>query len=158
MYGHTFSLALILGAFIVCGVAFWKGDGAARIAGVINLFNAAALPAMRIVFGHQTGEVLQLLSDFVASVGFLILAVRFASPWLGACMLLQSGQFSLHAFYLVTDRPHDQLHAWINNVDQWAIYICILVGVGLAVRRRAAMAREEAELEARRQQRNSTPT
>ena len=155
MFTHLFSGLLILGAAAVCLVAFWKGDSAARIASIINILNAAALPALRIFLGYQTGEVVQLASDFGASIGFLLLAVRFASMWLGAAMLLQSGLFSLHAFYLVTDRPHDRLHAWINNTDQWALYLCILLGVVLDARRRAAAAREAAEIEARRQQRSS---
>lgn len=155
MYAHFFSVLLIIGAVAVCAVAFWKGDAAARIASVLNLFNAAALPFLRIIIGYHTGEVLQLMSDFIAAVGFLLLAVRFASVWLGTAMLLQSAQFSLHAFYLVTERPHDLLHAWINNTNQWLIYLCILIGVALAVHHRIQHAREAAELQARRQQRAS---
>jgi hypothetical protein len=49
--------------------------------------------------------------------------------------------------------PHDRMHAWINNADDWGILISISVGAALAMRRRAAMAREEAEREALRQQR-----
>jgi uncharacterized membrane protein YdjX (TVP38/TMEM64 family) len=85
----------------------------------------------------------------------LILAVRFASLWIGAAMILQAAQFSLHAYYLVMELPHDRLHAWINNTDDWGILIAILVGTVLAIRRRAALAREEAEREALRQQRAS---
>jgi hypothetical protein len=99
----------------------------------------------------QTGEVLQLAGDFVWAVGLLILVVRYASLWLGLTMLLQAVQFSLHAYYLVMELPHDLLHAWINNLDEVGISVCIVVGVVSAMRRRAMLIREEAEREARRQ-------
>ena len=40
----------------------------------------------------------------------LVIAVRYASFWLGGVMLLYAAQFSLHAFYLVTSRPIDIDH------------------------------------------------
>lgn len=136
--------------------AAWKGDGAARIAGAVNLFNSLALP----IFGAAThnvqiGEVLELACDFVWAVGLLFLVVRYASRWLGVTMFLQAAQFSLHAYYLVMEKEHDLLHAWINNLDEVGISLCIVIGTALAVRRRVQMSREAAELEARRQQRSS---
>jgi hypothetical protein len=151
MFPDVFAILLMVGAAVVTLLAFAKGDSAAQVASIINLVNAALLPLVRLVAGRETGEVLQLVTDFIAAVGFLLLAVRYASLWLGVTMLLQSGQFSLHAFYLVMERPHDHLHAWINNMVQWAMYICILAGVALAVRRRTMLAREEAERQRRRQ-------
>ena len=64
--------------------------------------------------------MLQLAGDLVCAVTLLMLVVRYASLWLGAAMLLQAVQFSLHAYYLVTDRPHDLIHAWVNNLDDWS--------------------------------------
>jgi hypothetical protein len=61
----------------------------------------------------------------------------------------------LHAYYLVMELPHDLLHAWINNADDWGIMVSIVVGVVLAIRRRQALAQEEAEREVLRQQRAS---
>jgi hypothetical protein len=143
----VFGLTVLAAAF-----AAWKGDGAARIAGAVNLFNAAALPVFGAITGNlQVGEVLELAGDFVCAVALLILVVRYASLWLGATMLLQAVQFSLHAFYLVTERPHDLIHAWVNNLNEVGISICIVTGTVLAIRRRMAAAREAADLAARRQ-------
>jgi hypothetical protein len=99
----------------------------------------------------EGGWVLQLPFAFFWAVGLWVLAVRYASLWLGATMLLQAGQFSLHAFYLVMERPHDLIHAWINNINTVGISICIVVCAVTAIRRRVIIAREEAEREARRQ-------
>ena len=49
-----------------------------------------------------------------------MLVVRYASLWLGVTMMLQAVQFSLHAYYLVMERPHDLLHAWVNNLNDWS--------------------------------------
>jgi hypothetical protein len=70
-------------------------------------------------------------------------------------MLLQSAQFSLHAFYLVTERAHDPMHAWINNTTDLGVLLAIVIGTVLAIRRRVAHAREEAEREALRQKRST---
>src|SRR5260370_21357779 len=137
--------------FTALGTAFavWKGDTAARIAGVVNFIDVVGVLAIQLA-RTQVGEALQLAADFAWAVGLLFLAVRYASLWLGVTMLLQAAQFSLHAYYLLNELPPDKLHAWINNTDNFGILICICVGTGLAIRRRVILAREEAEREARR--------
>jgi hypothetical protein len=130
----------------------WLGDRAARIAGAVNLFNSVSLLIYGAITGNtQASEVLELVGDLVWAVGLLMLVVRYASLWLGVTMLLQSVQFSLHAYYLVMERPHDLIHAWVNNLNEVGIAICIIIGTVLAIRRRMVDAREAAEFEARRQ-------
>jgi hypothetical protein len=137
--------------------AVWKGDTAARIAGIVSALNALLLPVSRMVLQQHVGEVVQLAVDFVWAIGLLMLVVRFAHRWLGVTMLLQAVQFSLHAYYLVMERPLDHIHAWVNNLDTLGISLSIIAGTVLAWRRRTALAREAAELAARRQQRGLTP-
>ena len=136
---------------VVTAFALWKGDMPARIAGALNFLDVVGLIAIQFAMRSQAGEVLQLTADFVWAVGLLFLAVRYASLWLGVTMILQAAQFSLHAYYLVMELPRDRLHAWINNTDNYGILICITVGTVFAIRRRAMIASEEAEREARRQ-------
>jgi hypothetical protein len=145
--------------FIVVGLnllaalfAVWRGDPAARIAGAVSGFNSVSLVIYGALTGNaEIGEVLELAGDFVWAVGLLMLVVRYASLWLGVTMLLQAVQFSLHAFYLVMERPHDLIHAWINNLNEVGISACIIIGTVMAIRRRMADAQEAAEFEARRQ-------
>jgi hypothetical protein len=137
---------------VASSFAAWKGDAAARIAGAVNLVVGVGLPIFGAITGNvQIGEVLELTGDFVWAVVLLMLVVRYASLWLGVTMLLQAVQFSLHAYYLVMERSHDLIHAWVNNLDELGITICIVIGTVQAIRRRVDDAREEAELEARRQ-------
>ena len=71
-------------------------------------------------------QIVGLGLDLAFSVAFLFFVVRFGSYWLGGIMLVQAGQFTLHAYYLVLERPQDRLHAIFNNVG-------VLMSVGLLV-------------------------
>ena len=54
-------------------------------------------------------------------------------------------QFALHAFYSVTLRPRDLLHTVINNVDFFAISLCLVIGTAVSWGRRTrALARSPA--------------
>jgi len=157
MFHSVLPVLVILTTALTAVLALWKGDAAARIAGTINFINAVALPSFRMLLMQpQSGEILQLAGDLFWAIGLLMLVVRYASPWLGVTMLLQAVQFSLHAYYMVMERQHDLLHAWVNNLDEVGISVCITVGVVLAIHRRSTLAREAAELEARRNQRASS--
>jgi hypothetical protein len=155
MYHSPLAILVIASAVVAAVFALWRGDTAARIAGVVSALNALLLPASRIFLQQHVGEVVQLAVDFVWAIGLLILVVRFAYRWLGVTMLLQAVQFSLHAYYLVMERAPDHLHAWINNLDTLGISLSIIAGTVLAWRRRVALEREAAELEAQRNKRAS---
>ena len=60
--------------------------------------------------------------------------------WIGAAMLLQAGQFSLHAWYLVNALQRDRFYAVANNLVTVGILACILVGTLISWRRRAKAA------------------
>jgi len=152
VFGYQILVVVLWGAtLLTAAFAIWKGDTAARAAAAIVVAVGVATLIINPKVGDVAAESILLAVDFVAAVIFLLLAVRYASLWIGAVMLFQSAQFSLHAYYLVMELPHDKTHAWINNLDDWGILICLGIGSALAIRRRVSFAREEAEREARRQ-------
>jgi len=151
MSGHYLYQALRVVVWLAMAFALWKGDRAVRVAAVAVLLVDVATFLIRPQNGDISGETILLAVDFACAVVLLVLAVRFANLWIGAAMLFQAAQFSLHAFYLVMERAHDPLHAWINNLDLLGIVISVVAGTVLAVRRRVILAREDAEREARRQ-------
>jgi len=155
MLGHYLLEVLRYGTWPVLAFALWKGDTATRIAAAAYAVVEITTLAYHPKIGDVSGESILLAIDFFCAVTFLVLAVRYANLWLGAAMLFQAAQFSLHSYYLVMELPHDLMHAWINNADDWGILISMIVGAILAIRRRAAFAREDAELEERRKQRSS---
>jgi hypothetical protein len=156
IFGYHILFYVGMAAALGVGVfGLWKGDTPVRYAVLTLLTVELATFIINPKVGDVGGESVLLVVDFAFAVILLVLAVRFASLWIGAAMILQAAQFSLHAYYLVMELPHDRLHAWINNTDNWGILISICLGTILAIRRRKALAREEAEREAVRQQRAS---
>jgi hypothetical protein len=158
MYIYGYHILFYVSVAATLGISafgLWKGDAAVRYATVTNLAVDVFTVIINPKLGDVGGESVLLAVDFAFAVILLVLAVRFANLWIGAAMILQAAQFSLHSYYLVMDLPHDRLHAWINNTDDWGILISFGVGTVLAIRRRQALAREEAEREALRQQRGS---
>jgi hypothetical protein len=151
MSGHILSETLRAVVWLAMAFALWKGDRAVRVAAVAILLVDVATFLIRPKFGDISGETILLAVDFACAVVLLLLAVRYANLWIGAAMLFQAAQFSVHAYYLVMERPHDRLHAWINNLDLLGIVVSIVSGTVLAIRRRVILAAEDAELEARRQ-------
>src|SRR5690606_38863510 len=107
MYLLTIS-TLLVGAF-----AWWKGGPAEKICGAAN---ASA--------GLQVGF---LVIDCGLALVFLALAVRYASLFLGVAMILQGAQFSLHAYYMVSERHLDQFYLLTNNTISWLVLACIVI-------------------------------
>ncbi len=116
--------------------ALWKGDAAERLGSGFNLTAGLLAMFLQHVLDPDVQPVALLVADAALAAGFLFLAIRFASLWLGAAMLLQAVQFSLHAYYLVGDVPHDHLFAEVNNIDSIGILICIVGGTVVSWRRR----------------------
>src|SRR5208283_4732894 len=122
------SLLLHFATWVTVAFALWKGDLATRIAASAYACLEITTMILHPRVGDVSSETILLAADFGCAVIFLLLAVRYANLWLGAAMLFQAAQFSLHAWYLVNELPHDTMHAWINNGDDWGILIAMAVG------------------------------
>jgi hypothetical protein len=136
---------LIFAIAFVAGLAAWRGGLAERWAAVANLCTALLYFGSKQL-GFEGFEPATLLIDLALAVTFLVLTLRYASLWLGAAMLLEAGQFALHAFYFVTERPTDNLWATVNNGVSWGVVFCILAGVLASWRRRVVAARAVAPM------------
>jgi hypothetical protein len=129
-------LALIALAFGVCGMAIWKGETAERWAGALNLVIMSLANILGTLLHAPEFAMLELVGDGVTALGFLILTMAYGRIWLGAAMLFQAAQFTLHSYYLVTDRKHDLFHAVVNNVNFLGVMVSMAVGTALAIARR----------------------
>ena len=125
---------LILLTAVICLAAFWRGGSAERIGAGIILANLFIPIICSLFLPPGVNAIVQLVNDAVTALGLLAISVIYASPWMGAVMLLYGLQFALHSFYFVTERPHDRLHVVVNNLDFLAISICLGIGVVLAWR------------------------
>jgi hypothetical protein len=115
---------LMLGA---CALAFLRGGPAERW-GAALIFFFALLWEGRILLPPDAKAILQLIGDGLTALGLLVIAMRYASLWLGAALMFQAIQFSLHSFYFVTNRPQDALQIIINNTNLFAILSCLIIG------------------------------
>lgn len=125
---------LIIGT---CLFALWKGGTPERSGAVLILTLSLVSALTDFVFPSETRLVGRLVADGVVALGFLGIAVRYASLWLGGAMMFQAVQFSLQAYYFVTARPHDALYAVVNNVDTLGVLACLALGA-ITYRRRLA--------------------
>ena len=112
----------------VAALAWFRGGPPERIGGLLNLIATALVLGAHLIIGPGALPTFLLVIDGLLAFGFLGLALRYASLWLGGTMLLQGVQFSLHAYYLVTDRRFDLMYAVVNNVVSWGLVTCILAG------------------------------
>jgi len=137
------SLPTQIGWLVTLGVlafAWFKGGLPERYGASLKVVTSAAALGAHHLLKQDSISVALLTLDGLLAVGFLALAIRYASLWIGAAMLLQAGQFSLHAWYLVGEMPRDRFYAIANNLVTIGILLCILVGTTIAWtrRRRAA--------------------
>lgn len=124
--------------FCVCVFAMAKGGQAERYGAMIVVAGTVGVAAVHMTIPREfQGGLLLALDGFVGG-GFLLLALRYASFWLGGALLLQAIQFSLHAYYFVTGARRDNTYALINNLDSAGVLLCILLGALIAWRRRVA--------------------
>ena len=142
MSGWYFHHLLLIVIAAVTAFAWLKGGWPERIGAALNLLAAVLFFVLQRMFAPTALTTSLLVIDGLLGVGFLVLALRYTSLWLGAAMLLQAAQFSLHAFYYVTAKPFDLLFMVVNNLVSWGILIAIVAGTfaSWAETRRAAKA------------------
>lgn len=129
-----------LSTFLACAFAFWKGGPAERIGAVVILCAMLAPPLAHAVVPASLLPVVDLTFDGLVGVAFLLLILRYGSVWLGITMLLYAGQFALHSFYFVTQKPADRLHAEVNNLVFLGVSLSLWLGAVLAWRRQRRLA------------------
>jgi len=121
---------------VVCALfAVWKGSAAERVAAVVVIVNIVIGDTGRVI-APGGDSIIRLVNDGLTALLLLGVTIRYGALWMGGVMLVFAAQFSLHSFYLVTERPHDFLHALINNIDFSGIILCLIAGTVVAWRRR----------------------
>jgi len=137
------SIRLLINLLSIAGAlfAFWKGGPAERAAALIVLANALIGEAAHwLALGSE--DIIRLVNDGLTALILLAVTVRYGALWMGGVMLFFAAQFTLHSFYLVTERsPTDYAHALINNLDWSAITWCLVIGTAVSWRRRVREAK-----------------
>lgn len=123
--------SVILGLLIfvlVCVFAWVKGGAAERAAATLILVSILANLAIHALTPKEAQSFLLLGLDGFLAASLLLLALRYASFWLGGAVMLQAVQFSLHAYYLVSEMRHDRNYAVVNNLVTYGLLLLILLG------------------------------
>jgi len=119
-----------------CGLALAKGGPAERMAAGVIIANIAAGYAVKALFPPAV-ESFRLVNDGFAAVALLVLAVRFAAPWLGGAMFFYAAQFALHSYFLVLGVTGlTLLKAQLNNLNFFGLTFCLIAGTVVTWRRR----------------------
>jgi hypothetical protein len=92
-------------AFATALFAWFKGDLAVRYGAAINFLGYISITAVQLA-GWQHPLVPMVWADLLIACGFLWLAVRYNSLWLGAAMIMQGIEFAIHT--LVLTSPESQ--------------------------------------------------
>jgi hypothetical protein len=133
--GHWVFAILFYAALLgVTAFAWVKGSLAERAGATINLAAAGLVILVHASLGGDTRPLALLAVDGLLAVGFLILALRYASLWVGAALVFQAMQFGLHATYLVRHLAFDITYARVNNIDSLGILLSLAAGVAAAGR------------------------
>jgi hypothetical protein len=145
MSAITIFWIVTLFALGACLFALVKGGVAERLAaGVIILNTALGYVVLALFFGAV--DSFRLVNDGFAAVLLLILAVRYAAPWLGGAMLFYAAQFAMHSYFLVLGlNEQAPLPANVNNLNWVGVNACLIAGTVVTVRRRARLRRAAQE-------------
>lgn len=128
------SLEPIIGWLVLLGTclyAWFKGAAPERFGAALLFLATLAGFVIDHALPSEARTTPTLIGEGLLALGFLLLAIRYTSLWLGGAMILQGLQFSLHAFYLVMERGHDWLFAAVTNLVTFGIIGCILLGTTL---------------------------
>lgn len=125
-------VGLLAFSLAACVFAFLKGGRAERLGAAVILANML----LALIGEHFFPKSILLWLDAATATAMLLIAVRYASPWLGGVMLLYAIQFALHAYYFVAQKPRDTFHVTVNNLDFLAISLCLVIGAAVSWRQR----------------------
>ena len=142
----------VLQLALVCAFAWIKGAKSER-AGALVLSAAWILSdALRawlsFVAPHDLERlkaILSLSGDLMLAIGFLVIAIRYSSLWLGAVLLVQGAEMTLHSMFLGDEPGTLFVYIVISNVFSAILLLMIVAGTCGAWRTRVRRRREQRE-------------
>lgn len=112
--------------------AWWKGGPAERLGTLILCVSAIGGDVARAFSGQLAPTVTMFVSDMFLSLGFLYIAIRYSSLWLGAAMIFQGCAFSFHATQLDdSDLPrwHGMvIYLLVHNILSYLVMLTLVGG------------------------------
>jgi hypothetical protein len=129
-------------ALVIFSVAFawWKGGRPERVGSLFNAVICIGVTAFQVMIHETLDTIPILIADGLLAMGFLVLAIRYASLWLGAAMLLQGMAFTMHSALLMGVVQPGLAYYAAMNVMSLGVLLSIVLGTAYVwvVRRRTA--------------------
>lgn len=137
MFRQVVSQTVLIVTFATVAFAWWKGGRPERIGSLFNAICSIGAVVFQAVSHKAFGTVPILIADGLLATGFLILAIRYASLWLAAAMVLQAASFLIHAFLLMDLLGGDlyYYYAAMNILGALVMLVILLGTVGAWYRR-----------------------
>jgi len=141
--------------------ALWKGDRPARYGALLRIsITTLGVPIQYAIFALTAHTMLDVaIYDLAAtafvSFGFLYIALRYASPWLAAAMVIQGFEFYTDRIFLDT-RPHvDKSYVIQENLIVTGVALVLFLATLSAIRQRGKARAAAAERARKAEQRNA---
>lgn len=130
MFQTVFSQAMLFLSVGTLVFAWLKGGPAERLGALVNVGLSFMVTVFQGISDAAFGTIPILIADGLIATGFLILALRFASLWLAAAMVLQGAVFTLHAAVLIELVPDSHLYYYyaVMNAAGMAVLLAIVAG------------------------------
>jgi hypothetical protein len=156
---QSFYVDLGLASLAITAAFAWLKGGPAERAGAVMIavmwLAVVVIQAVLHQFAPAIGafSFVLFLSDLLLGAGFLVVAIRYSSVWLGAAMLFEAGSFAAHAFQMADPngpRWHGlRVYLLITNVMSDLVLLTLFAGTVMAILRRRKLAREKVEASTR---------
>ena len=140
--------------FLTGAFAWWKGGAPERLGTLVFGLGTVGADVWRAANGEHAAVMPLFAVDLMMALGFLYIAIRYSSLWLGAAMMLLAASFALHATGL-TDPARPRWHGMIiyllaNNILSYLTMAALVGGTVATIVKRRQMIRRKAEAEAKR--------
>lgn len=151
-FSSIYTLLGLGGLAIAAGFAWWKGGPPERLGTLTLAVTWLGADLVRSLSGEMMPTLILLVSDFLTAAGFLYIAMRYSSLWLGAAMMFRAIGFALHATQM-SDEDAPRWHGWIiyllvNNILSYLILLSLIGGTVATIVHRRRQARRKAQAEA----------
>jgi hypothetical protein len=132
-------IALYASAAAICALSWLRGSTPERVGATAILVQWLFFLCIQTVVGGATlGAVSAplLVAEFLLSFGFLILALRYASLWLGVAMVAQGCSLGAHALFIARGGQHAHGYASWSNIACVVLLLALLAGTISSWRKR----------------------
>ncbi len=144
---HNIIWIIAVSTVVVCMLAWLRGSAAERYGAAMVGLAWTLVIVFQFVFANAgpslwVVSVPMLICDFLLSFGLLVLALRFASLWVGAAMLAQSAQLAMQAMFIADGGRTHHAFAAGSNICSAVLLAALLFGTLSSWRRRVTQRRE----------------